>query len=197
VVLRLPFFFGAYYSRKAFQRSLASGIPVNRFGSPAAVELLLRENGIQSASQLKPQDAALADATPDVTTPRFAALFGGHPQHERPRSRVRNILCIDRVVHPYAPSSPGESGVIFFAPGTVLFEDNYPYFHIFLNISPQTTHVTERSFYYLGAYCKVPSTSKTVEVEEWLSLPIRVSTTSLPLSLAHTKRGDSVAELLF
>ena len=161
------------------------------------MELLLRENGIQPASQLKPQDAALADATPNVTTARFAALFGGWPMHERPRSHERNILCIDRVVQPYAPSSPGESGVIFFAPGTDLFEDNYPSFHIFLNISPQTTNWTKRSFYYLGAYCKVPCTSQTVEVEEWLSLPIRVSTTPLPLSLARTEREDSEAGSLF
>jgi hypothetical protein len=157
------------------------------------VELLLRENGIQPTSQLKPQDAALADATPDVTPARFTVLFGGHPMHERPNARARNILCVDPVVQPYAPSSPGESGVIFFAPGTILHEDDFPSFHIFLNISPQTTNGTKRSFYYLGAYCKVPSASKTVEVEEWLSLPVRVSTTSLPLpashSLSHTQSG--------
>jgi hypothetical protein len=154
VVLKLSFF-GVYYSRhKALQRSLAGGIPFraaaeppsdplsadahpiprhaahtgNRFESLAAVELLLRENGIQLASQLKPQDAALADATPDVTTARFAELFGGKPEHERPHSRVRNILCIDRVVQPYAPSAPGESGVIFFCPRDRSIRGQFPVF---------------------------------------------------------------------
>jgi hypothetical protein len=151
---------------------------------------VLRKNGIEPFSQLKQQDAALADATPNVTSARFAVLFGGLPLHERPCSRVRNILCIDRVVQPYAPSSPGESGVIFFTPGTILFEDNYPSFHMFLNISPQTTYRTKRKFCYLGAYCKVPSTSQTVEVEEWLSLPIMVSTISLSsCSHLHTQCG--------
>jgi hypothetical protein len=199
------FFFAP--SRNVFRHSLANSFPVgprfdplsvdshpsstrasnNRFGSRHAVDVFLRENGIDPSSRLKPQDAALADATPDVILRHFAALFGGILFHERPISRVRNILCVDPVVQPYAPSSPGEPGVLFIAPGTPLHEDKHPSFHLFINISPRETHRVERQYRYAGDYIKVPVACSTVEVEDWLSLPIRVSIVSLPHP--HNKKG--------
>ena len=152
----------------------------NRFCSRAAAELFIRESGVE-ASSLTPQDAALADATPDVFHRRFTELFGGSPEHERPASRERNIVCINPVAHPYGPSSPGKSGLLFLAPGIVRLEDNYTSFHVFINMSPPMTRARDRRYRYLGAYTKVPTIRTTVEVDEWLSLPIRVSR-SLPLS---------------
>jgi hypothetical protein len=147
----------------------------HRFGSRDAVDAFLRENGIEPSSQLKPQDAALADATPDLQSARFSALFGGAPRHERPRSRVQNILCLDPVVQAYAPSSPGEPGVLFIAPRTILSEDEHPSFRVFTNVSPPHTSYMKRRYQYCGDYVKVPIASTTVEVEDWLNLPIRVS----------------------
>jgi len=66
--------------------------------------------------------------------------------------------------------------VIFFVPGTILFEDNYPSFHIFLNLSPPMTRCILRKYRYLGEYSKHPITSTTVEGEEWLGLPIECRT---------------------
>jgi hypothetical protein len=93
VVLNVSFFFFfsfcTSYSRIVFWHSWASSIPVasknrpnplsadNRFGSPAMVELLLRKNGIKLFSQLKQQDTALANITPNVTLSCFGVLFGG------------------------------------------------------------------------------------------------------------------------
>jgi hypothetical protein len=148
----------------------------NRFCSRAAVELFIREIGVEASSPLlTPQDAALADAMPDLLQKRFTALFGGSPEHERPNSHDRNIVCINPVAHPYAPRSPGESGLLFFPPGVVRFEDNYPSFHVFVNMSPPKTWARERRYRYFGTYTKVPTIRTTVEVDEWLSLPIRVS----------------------
>jgi hypothetical protein len=168
-----------------FRHSLANSIPSEpqlnprtgggRFGSRAAVDSFLRENGIEPSSQLAPQDAALADATPDVTPARFTALFGGHPMHERPNSRARNILCINPVAQPYAPSSPGEAGVFFFVPGASLFKFDYQSFSVFVNMVPPGTPCAERKYRYLGEYSYVPVTRTTVEVEDWFGLPIRVS----------------------
>jgi len=159
----------------------------NRFCSRAAVELFLRENGVEGSS-LTPQDAALADATPDVTQKRFTVLFGGYPEHERPRSREQNIVCLNPVAQPYGPNSPGESGLMFLPPATVRFEDNYTSFHVFANMSPPRTQAPtrDRTYRYLGTYTKVPTIRTTVEVDEWLGLPTWVSR-SLPLS--HTKAG--------
>ena len=179
--------FSPPHSRARFQFSLASAYrdPVslsahrtssNRFCSRAAVELFIRENGVEATSSLlTPQDAALVVATPDLLQKRFTALFGGNPEHERPNSHERNIICINSVAQPYAPRSPGESGLLFFAPGVVRFEDNYPSFHVFVNMSPPKTPARERIYRYFGTYTKVPTIRTTVEVDEWLSLPIRVS----------------------
>ena len=156
-----------------------------RFCSRAAAELFIRENGVET-SLLTPRDAALADATPDVLHRRFTELFGGSAEHERPASRERNIVCINPVAQPYGPSSPGESGLLFSAPGIVRFEDNYASFHVFVNMSPPMTHTRDRRYRYLGAYTKVPIIRTTVEVAEWLSLPNRVSR-RLPLS--RTRQG--------
>jgi len=56
----------------------------NRFCSCAVVELFICENGVK-ASSLTPQDAALADATPDVLHRRFTELFGGLSGARHPR----------------------------------------------------------------------------------------------------------------
>ena len=174
-----------------FRHSLSNRIPSEpqldqrasggRFGSRAAVDSFLREHGVEPSSQLTPQDAALADATPEVTPPRFTTLFGGHPMHERPNARARNILCVDPVAQPYAPSSPGEPGVFFFVPGTPLFRFDYRSFSVFVNMLPPGTPFADRKYRYLGEYSHVPITRTTVEVEDWLSLPVRVS-----VSLLHT-----------
>ena len=163
----------------------------NRFCSRAAVELFLRENGVEASSSspsLTPQDAALADATPAVTQKGFKELLGGSPEHERPRSRERNVICLNLVAQPYGPSSPGQSGLLLLPPATVRSEDMYASFHVFVNTSPPMTRARDRTYRYLGTYAKVPTIRTTVEVEEWLSLPYRVSP-SLPLSHTVKSRG--------
>jgi hypothetical protein len=159
----------------------------HRFRSRAAAELFLRENGLDpAASSLSPQDIALADATPTVTSRQFTELFGGNPHAERPPSRgARNILCFNLLTQPYGPRSPGEPGLMFISPGVVHHEDNYPSFHVFINVSPLNAPQGKRGYRYLGAYRKVPMTRTTLEAEDWLSLPIRVSAS---LSYTHTKK---------
>jgi len=47
-------------------------------------------------------------------------------------------------------------------------------FHLFIKTSSE-----ERHYQYLGNYAKVPTANPTVKVDEWLTLPIKVSTVSL------------------
>ncbi len=75
---------------------------------------------------------------------------------------------------------------MFISPGVVHHEDNYPSFHVFINVSPLNAPQGERDYQYLGAYSKVPMTRTTLEADDWLSLPIRVS-----VSLTHTPKKDS------
>ena len=167
-----------------------------RFCSRAAVELFLRENGVEasssssSSSSLTLQDAALADTTPAVIRKRFIELFGGNPDNERPRSRERNIVCLNPVAQPYGPTSPGQSGLLLLPPATVRSEDMYTSFHVFVNTLPPMTRVSlgDRRYRYLGTYTKVPIIRTTLEVDEWLSLPYSVSR-SLPPFLTHKSRG--------
>jgi hypothetical protein len=72
--------------------------------------------------------------------------------------------------------------VLFVVPGSPLFEDDHHVFHVFANTSPRDTPLKGQQYLYLGDYNKVPITNTTVELEEWLNLPIRVSAVSLSLS---------------
>src|SRR5712672_3920337 len=110
----------------------------HRFCSRDSVESFFHDQNLDT-SPLTPHDHVRAWMTPDVTFPRFTALFGGHPRHERPRSVPRNILCLNRKSQPYAPISPGETGLLLVIPNTTLLEDNYNAFHIFVHMSPPST----------------------------------------------------------
>jgi hypothetical protein len=76
--------------------------------------------------------------------------------------------------------------MMFISPGWVRHEDNYPSFHVFINVSPLNTPMQERSYQYLGAYSKVPMTRTTLEADDWRGLPIRVIT-----SPSYTPKKDS------
>ncbi|KAI9511862.1 hypothetical protein F5148DRAFT_178031 [Russula earlei] len=144
-----------------------------RFSSTAAVQLFLCEEGLEAPS-LTPQDYALAKSTPDVTFNRFVELFGGSPTTERPKSRLK-VVCVNRELHPFAPASPGRTGVLFVLPNTSLYSDTYETFHIFVNMSSRSAAVMAQicTFRYLGTYTKVPVACNTVEVDEWHRLPQR------------------------
>ena len=120
------------------------------------------------------EDVDLVPKTPDITARSFCDLFGGNPYHERPRSKERNILCLNRAAQPYAPQSPGESGVVFIYPDAVLLEDTRETFHLFLNLDPKNSR-TDAEIRYIGTYTKVPIVHAIVEPGEWLSLPAEVS----------------------
>jgi hypothetical protein len=149
-----------------------------RFSCHVLVQHFLFLKGLRGSS-LSQQDAALASVTPELTTKRFTQLFGGTPRNERPRSREYNIICVSQVPQPYAPRAPGEPGVLFTFPSIVRLEDDYMSFHLFIDMSPPKTSPGERRYRYLGMYTKVPTTNPTVEVDEWLALPIKVSAVSV------------------
>ena len=134
---------------------------------------------------MTPEDLNLAKNTPDITPQSFNTLFGGNPYHERPKSKDWNILCVNRKAQPFAPHSPGKSGLVFFNPDIVLLEDMWETFHLFLKKIPKLSR-SERQIHYLGTYTKVPIVHATVEPNEWLSLPKEVRGTfqhSLPSTL--------------
>jgi hypothetical protein len=135
------------------------------------------------SSSLTPQDAALANATPSMANTRYTEVFGGCPYHDRPRpsSGIQNMLCINHITHPYGPISPGQPGLLFVSPGTAQYEDDYPSFRLFVRTTPPVTPYRDRRYRYLGDYVKVPMIRTQVEVDEWLSLPIAVSTPSSSL----------------
>ncbi|KAH9953373.1 hypothetical protein BC827DRAFT_1248877 [Russula dissimulans] len=146
-----------------------------RFCSHDSVKYFFHEEDLD-VSPLTPQDHVLSWMTPDVTSTRFTALFGGFPKEERPRSRLRNILCFNPEAQPYAPTLPGETGLLLVMPNTVLLEDKCDAFHIFINMSPPSAPNVECSFRYFGTYTKVPVTRTTLEADEWRSLPPRCRT---------------------
>jgi len=73
----------------------------NRFCSHTVVELFICENGVE-VSLLTPQDAALADATPDVLHRCFTELFGGlsGAQHPHLCSKFTYIRISVPSLHP-------------------------------------------------------------------------------------------------
>jgi hypothetical protein len=141
----------------------------NRFRSRVARDLLLCEAGVHPSMAMTPEDRDLADRTPAVPERSLSTLFGGSSRNERPQSRERNILCINKEAQPYAPRSPGKSGLVFTFSDTVLLEDICETFHLFFN------EKSTEQIRYLGTYTKVPIVHATVEKEEWLSLPGGVS----------------------
>jgi uncharacterized protein DUF6697 len=146
----------------------------NRFCSRDARKRILREAGVDMSS-LTVEDHALALRTPDITSQRFTALFGGLPSHERPQSREKNVICVNQDAQPYAPSSPGESGLLFTLSDRVLLEDTRETFHLFLSRDPrQRSSSRAPQLRYLGTYKKVPTIHATVEPEEWLGLSTEV-----------------------
>ena len=151
-------------------QALVSALPVthNRFSTLDARNSLLHEAGVHRSMALTSEDQDLISRTPDITSQSFITLFGGNTVHERPASRKRDILCVDKVAQPYAPHSAGESGLVLIYSDTVLLEDTCENFHLFLSVK-------SRQARYLGTYTKVPIVHTKVEKEEWRSLPRMVS----------------------
>ena len=151
--------------------ALPHALADNRFHGRGA--RLLREAGVDLSMAIIPDLAAI---TPDVTSRSFRTLFGGDSYHERPRSREGNILCINRVAQPYAPHSPGQSGLVFVrhGPGVRLLEDTCENFHLFLNMDPKLSR-SEKQIRYIGTYTKVTIVHEAVEPKEWRSLPTKGS----------------------
>ena len=147
----------------------------SRFHSRDSRNLLLREAGVDLSTATT---LDLATMAPDITARSFCALFGGSTYLERPQSRERNILCINKDAQPYAPHSPGQSGLVFVLPGGALLEDTYENFHLFLNMNPTLSRShggRSEQIRYIGTYTKVPIVHATVEPRERLSLPYTVS----------------------
>ena len=127
----------------------------NRFRNDREVRNILREAGVHPSMAITPEDLDLANRTPHVTARSFNILFGGNPYHERPRSKW-NILCVNRDTQPYAPHSPGQSGLVFIHPDVALFEDTCETFHLFVNMNPKLSR-SDKQVRYLGTYTKVPN----------------------------------------
>jgi hypothetical protein len=147
----------------------------NRFHTPVARELLLREAGVPPSMAMTPEDHDLVAITPDFNSRTFTNLFGGSSYNERPKSGVCDTLCINTGSQPYAPQSPGASGLVFLYPDAVVPEDTCETFLLFFNMNPKQSRTNERQIRYLGTYTKVPFVPATVEPEEWLSLPVGAS----------------------
>jgi len=128
---------------------------------------------------MTPEDRDLVAKTPDITARSFSKLFGGYPINERPRSREWGTLCINSTAQPYAPHSPGASGLFFIYPGAALLEDTCETFLLFLNMNLKVSWNGlprgESQIRYLGTYTKVPVVHATVEPEEWQGLPVGAS----------------------
>ena len=140
----------------------------------------LVKNGIKPFSQLKLHDAALAEATLERhCSGAFRCRNGrGHACGTSSASSRWTI--------PMHKFSRGAH--LFVAPCTLLFEDEFLLFHVFINMSPPRTK--QRRYQYVGDYKKVPVARTTVEVEDWLNLPIRASAVSH--SLDFCSKGTSV-----
>jgi hypothetical protein len=94
----------------------------NRFCTRAARDLLLREADDHPSVAMTPEERDLVAITPDVTALSFSNLFGGSSYNERPKSGKWGILCVNRDAQPYAPHSPGASGLVFINPDAVLLK---------------------------------------------------------------------------
>jgi hypothetical protein len=127
---------------------------------------------------MTPEDLDLSSRTPDITARSFRTLIGGDSYLERPQSK-ECTLCINRDAQPYAPHSPGESGLVLIYPDIVLREvgeDTSQTFNLFLNKNPTLSRKEgERQIQYLGTYTKVPIVHAKLEPNEWRSLPAKVS----------------------
>ena len=152
----------------------------NRFYSREARISLLREAGVRHLVLMTPEDIHLVRKSRTIAAQSFRDLFGGDSYHERPHSKERNILCVNRAAQPYAPRSPGESGLVFKYPDDVLLGDKCEVFHLFLNLDPKRSR-TGAEICYIGTYSKVPIVHAIVEPGEWESLPLEVS--GIPLLL--------------
>lgn len=120
---------------------------------------------------MTPEEHDLVTRTPDLAAPSFTNLFGGSSDNERPQTRKWGTLCVNRDTQPYAPHSPGASGLVFTYPDAVRLEDTCETFLLFLNINPKPSKSGKRQIRYLGTYTKVPIVHATVEKGEWQSLP--------------------------
>jgi hypothetical protein len=127
--------------------------------------------------------------TPDISIQSFKSLFGGDATQERPRSKW-GIVCVNMDAQPYAPRSPGESGLLFIYPDVALLEDTCEHFHLFLNKKKSKDMKLMRGVAqvrYIGTYTKVPIQVVRAEVrpDEWLRLPsaVRNISTFLPSTL--------------
>jgi hypothetical protein len=59
--------------------------------------------------------------------------------YKRPHTRAQNILCLDPGGRSIMRRVLLEIGVFFVVPGiSVLFEENYPPFRVFINVSSMT-----------------------------------------------------------
>lgn len=149
----------------------------SRFRDRNAINLLLRGAGVDPSTAITPEDLDLDKNTPDISVESFNNLFGGDANQERPQTKW-GILCVNMDAQPYAPRSPGESGVLLILPGAAVLEDTCEHFHVFLNkkMSKDTNlSRTVAQVRYIGTYTKVPVAHATVELDEWLCLPKAVS----------------------
>ena len=85
----------------------------NRIITDVARDLPLRGAGVHPSMAMTPEDLDLANRTPYVASRSFSTLFGGNPIQERPQSKKWGTLCVNRTSQPYAPHSPGKSGLVF------------------------------------------------------------------------------------
>jgi hypothetical protein len=146
-----------------------------RLYNEAAVSSFLREEGLNPYS-LTFQEAVQAHQTPDITGSCFSQIFGGSPACERPRFTNRSTICITPSLQLYAPSLPGEPGLLFLASNPSPPDATQEPSLVFIKVGTRSRSPTSTQLYrYLGTYIRVPVARTTIKAEEWRALPQPVS----------------------
>jgi hypothetical protein len=134
---------------------------------------IFRAAGIRDR-KLEPQQAACARRTPKISWMDFCKIFGTGLHCERTKVGsstagydAGHLLCASVVAQPFAPTCVGGPGVILSSPGATLHDR----FHVFIDPSPDG----RRTLQYCGIYTTVHDPME-VQVDEWHSLPTKVST---------------------
>jgi hypothetical protein len=121
------------------------------------------------------EDVNLVTSTSYITAQSFCNLIRGDSYAERPWSKEKNVLCVNRVSQPNAPRSPGEPVLVFVYSGAVQMEDTCKTFYVFLNKNLKLSRTDVPAIRYIGTYTKVPIVYAIVEPKEWQSLQGEVS----------------------
>ena len=125
------------------------------------------------------REAACARQTPDISWSTFNKIFGGTTYFERPvcakvpgYNTAGCFLCASAMRQPFAPTGIGKPGLVLSFPGAALINK----FHVLVDPSVDGK---KTKLQYCGIYTTV-HTPADVQIDEWHSLPRRVSNFPYP-----------------